>query len=140
MKFETLDIFTRTSAGTDIIDLTPQVMDRLRRSGIQMGAVTLFIPGSTAALTTIEYESGVINDLKKAIERMAPKDLHYEHNERWGDGNGYAHVRAALLGPSLHIPVVEGRLTLGTWQQIVLLDFDNRPRERHIIMQVSGEK
>jgi len=105
-----------------------------------MGAVTLFIPGSTAALTTIEYESGVINDLKKAIERMAPKDLHYEHNERWGDGNGYAHVRAALLGPSLHIPVVEGRLTLGTWQQIVLLDFDNRPRERHIIMQVSGEK
>ncbi|MBW1721354.1 MAG: YjbQ family protein [Deltaproteobacteria bacterium] len=140
MKFETLDIFTRTSSGTDIIDLTPQVMDRLRRSGIQMGAVTLFIPGSTAALTTIEYESGVINDLKKAIERMAPKDLHYEHNERWGDGNGYAHVRAALLGPSLHIPVVEGRLTLGTWQQIVLLDFDNRPRERHIIMQVSGEK
>jgi len=101
--------------------------------------VTLFIPGSTAALTTIEYERGVINDLKKAIERMAPEDLYYEHNERWGDGNGYSHVRSALLGPSLHIPVIDGKLTLGTWQQIVLLDFDNRPRKRQIIMQTLGD-
>jgi secondary thiamine-phosphate synthase enzyme len=95
--------------------------------------------GSTAALTTIEYESGVIHDLKKAIERMAPEDMYYEHNERWRDGNGYSHVRSALIGPSLHIPLIDGKLTLGTWQQIVLLDFDNRPRQRQVIVQMSGE-
>ena len=95
----------------------------------------LFIPGSTAAVTTIEFESGVINDLRKAVERLAPQDIYYEHDARWGDGNGYAHVRAALLGPSLTIPIVNKRLLLGTWQQIVLLDFDNRPRKREIIIQ-----
>lgn len=133
-------IYTDTTGKTDIIDLTPQINEGLRKSAILSGAATLFVPGSTAGLTTIEYESGVIHDLKKAVERMAPEDLFYEHNERWGDGNGYAHVRAALIGPSLHIPIVEGHLTLGTWQQIVLLDFDNRPRTRHIIMQTTGEK
>lgn len=133
-------IYTDTTGKTDIIDLTPQINEGLRKSAILSGAATLFVPGSTAGLTTIEYESGVIHDLKKAVERMAPEDLYYEHNERWGDGNGYAHVRAALIGPSLHIPIVEGHLTLGTWQQIVLLDFDNRPRTRHIIMQTTGEK
>ena len=129
----------RTSAQTDIIDITPQVREEIRRSAIRNGHVTLFVPGSTGALTTIEYESGVINDLRKAIERIAPRDLYYEHDERWGDGNGYSHVRAALLGPSLHIPLIDGTLTLGTWQQIVLLDFDNRPRNRKIIMQIVGE-
>ena len=129
----------RTSAQMDIIDITPQVREEIQRSAIRNGHVTLFVPGSTGALTTIEYESGVINDLRKAIERIAPRDLYYEHDERWGDGNGYSHVRAALLGPSLHIPIIDGRLTLGTWQQIVLLDFDNRPRNRKIIMQVVGE-
>jgi secondary thiamine-phosphate synthase enzyme len=129
----------RTSAQTDIIDITPQVREEIQRSAIRNGHVTLFVPGSTGALTTIEYESGVINDLRKAIERIAPRDLYYEHDERWGDGNGYSHVRAALLGPSLHIPIIDGRLTLGTWQQIVLLDFDNRPRNRKIIMQMVGE-
>jgi secondary thiamine-phosphate synthase enzyme len=104
---------------------------------VKDGTVALFIPGSTAALTTIEFESGVINDLKKAIERMAPEDIYYEHNERWGDGNGYSHVRAAIFGASLHIPIVEGKMVLGTWQQIVLLDFDNRPRRRRIIVQIS---
>lgn len=128
-----------TTANTDIIDLTPQVREEIRRSAIRNGHVTLFVPGSTGALTTIEYESGVINDLRAAIERIAPKDLYYEHDERWGDGNGYSHVRAALMGPSLHIPIIDGRLTLGTWQQIVLLDFDNRPRNRKIIMQMVGE-
>jgi len=140
MPAEVHHIYTDTTGKTDIIDLTPQVNEALRQSGILSGATTLFVPGSTAALTTIEYESGVIHDLKNAIERMAPEDLYYEHNERWGDGNGYAHVRAALIGPSLHVPVVEGHLTLGTWQQVVLLDFDNRPRTRHIMMQITGEK
>ena len=133
-------IYTKTSENTDIIDLTPKVVESLRRSAVQNGAITLFIPGSTAALTTIEFESGVINDLKKAIDRLAPENQYYEHNERWGDGNGYSHVRSALMGPSLHIPVIDGKLTLGTWQQIVLLDFDNRPRERLIIMQAQGEE
>jgi secondary thiamine-phosphate synthase enzyme len=90
-------------------------------------------------LISIEFESGVINDLKKAIDRIAPQDIHYEHNERWGDGNGYAHVRAALLCPSLHIPLIDGKLILGTWQQIVLLDFDNRPRQRQVIIHLAGE-
>jgi secondary thiamine-phosphate synthase enzyme len=133
------NIVIETSAKTDIIDLTPHVREEIERSAISNGAVTLFIPGSTAALTTIEYESGVIHDLKKAIERMAPDDIYYEHNERWGDGNGYSHVRSALIGPSLHIPLIDGKLTLGTWQQIVLLDFDNRPRKRQVIVQMLGE-
>ena len=129
----------RTTSDTDIIDMTPRVQEEIQRSAIRNGHATLFVPGSTAALTTIEYERGVINDLREAIERIAPKDLYYEHDKRWGDGNGYSHVRAALLGPSLHIPVIDGRLTLGTWQQIVLLDFDNRPRKREIVMQIVGE-
>jgi len=139
MTVQNFHISVQTTGQTDIFDLTPQIIKEVKRSSVRDGAVTLFIPGSTAALTTIEFERGVINDLKKAIDRMAPKDLYYEHNERWGDGNGYSHVRAALIGPSLHIPITEGRMTLGTWQQIVLLDFDNRPRERRIVVQVSGD-
>ena len=139
MTIEAHNIFVKTTAKTDIIDLTPHVTQKITGSSFQNGTVTLFIPGSTAALTTIEYESGVINDLKKVIEKMAPADLYYEHNERWGDGNGYSHVRSALIGPSLHIPIIDGKLILGTWQQIVLLDFDNRPRERQIVIQISGE-
>ncbi len=132
-------ISVKTTAKTDIIDLTPQVREEIELSEVHNGAVTLFIPGSTAALTTIEYESGAINDLRKAIERRAPEDLYYEHNERWGDGNGHSHVRAALLKASLTVPFVEGRMTLGTWQQIIYLDFDNRPRRRELIVQVLGE-
>ena len=138
MVLEVTEISIKTTEKTDILDLTPKVREVMERSNIQNGTVSLFIPGSTAALTTIEYESGVINDLKKAIERLAPENAYYEHNERWGDGNGYSHVRAALLGPSLHIPMIDGKLTLGTWQQIVLLDFDNRPRKRKIIAQILG--
>jgi secondary thiamine-phosphate synthase enzyme len=129
----------QTTGKTDVIDVTGEVAREVRQSSVRDGAVTLFIPGSTAGLTTIEFESGVINDLRKAIERMAPEDIYYEHNERWGDGNGYSHVRAAIFGPSLHIPIIEGKMTLGTWQQIVLLDFDNRPRTRRIVVQISGE-
>ena len=139
MPVKNYHIFMHTTGECDIIDITQQVTKEVKRSSLQNGAVILFIPGSTASLTTIEFEGGVINDLKKAIERMAPEDINYEHDMRWGDGNGYAHVRAAMIGPSLHIPIIEGRMTLGTWQQIVLLDFDNRPRERHIVVQISGE-
>ena len=135
----TQKISVPTTSHTDIVDITAQVETAVRTSGVGTGAAILFIPGSTAALTTIEYEEGAISDLMKAIERLAPSDISYEHNNRWGDGNGYAHVRAALLGPSLHVPIVEGLLALGTWQQIVLLDFDNRPRKRQILVQMIGE-
>ena len=130
----------RTTSKTDLIDITPKVADILHQTDLKDGLMVLFIPGSTAALTTIEFESGALNDLKAAIDRIAPEDLYYEHNERWGDGNGYSHVRAALLGPSLHIPIIHGKLALGTWQQIVLLDFDNKPRQRKIIVQILGDE
>ena len=139
MPIQVFNIFVKTTAKTDIIDLTADIVKNMKKSAPDEGALILFIPGSTAALTTIEYESGVINDLKKAIDRLAPEDLYYEHNERWGDGNGYSHIRSALIGPSLHIPIIDGKLTLGTWQQVVLLDFDNRPRERRIIAQIYWE-
>ena len=128
----------KTTAGTDILDITDAVQAAVRESGVQEGFAVVFVPGSTAAVTTIEYESGVVDDLRRAIERMAPSGIPYAHDARWGDGNGYAHVRAALLGPSLYVPVTEGRLALGTWQQIVLCDFDNRPRRRRVIVQVGS--
>jgi secondary thiamine-phosphate synthase enzyme len=136
-----IDVFTlaiNTTAGTDILDLTDAVTARVQETGVTEGLLTLFISGSTAALSTIEFESGVVNDLRAAIQRLFPQDISYEHDSRWGDGNGYAHVRAAFLKPSLSIPIAEGSLLLGTWQQIVLLDFDNRPRQRHIQGQVMG--
>jgi secondary thiamine-phosphate synthase enzyme len=127
-----------TAGDTDVIDITRQVADKVAESGMNDGQVLIFVPGSTAAITTIEYESGVVRDLKEAIERIAPKGIPYRHDARWGDGNGYAHVRAALLGPSLTVPFADGHLILGTWQQIVLIDFDNRPRDRHISLHFSG--
>jgi secondary thiamine-phosphate synthase enzyme len=133
------EILIKTTSRTDVIDITSHVLKVLSRSRVTNGSAMLFVPGSTAGLTTIEFESGVINDLKKAIERLAPEDIAYEHNAKWEDGNGYSHVRASLLGPSLHIPVIDGKLSLGTWQQIVLIDFDNRPRERQVIIQLLGE-
>ncbi len=139
MKIFSSTIILRSTAQTDVFDITQSVCKEIDCSGIRNGAVTLFIPGSTAALTTIEYESGVINDLRRAIEKIAPSNIYYEHNERWGDGNGYSHVRAALLGPSLHIPIIGGNITLGTWQQIVVLDFDNRPRSRKVIVHIIGQ-
>ena len=129
-----------TKIGTDIVDITGLVGQHLAQSQIKHGAMILFVPGSTGALTTIEYESGVIQDLADAIERLAPRDIPYAHDQRWGDGNGYSHVRAALLGPSLHIPVVDGRLSLGTWQQVVFINFDNKARRRRLIIQAMGEK
>ena len=131
-------LFFKTSDDTDIIDITPQVSRRVTESGVTEGHVLVFIPGSTAAVTTIEYERGVLQDLKEAIERLAPRGIPYRHDARWGDGNGYAHVRAALMGPSLAVPLEKGRPALGTWQQIVLIDFDNRPRERKVLVTISG--
>ncbi len=128
-----------TTGKTDLIDITREVVLRVRESGVAEGSALIFVPGSTAALTTIEYESGVVEDLNEAIERLAPDSLHYRHDARWGDGNGYSHVRAALLGPSLTIPIIEGKLVLGTWQQVILCDFDNRPRKRQVVVQVSGK-
>ena len=139
MQIRSEELVLRTTAGTDIIDLTGQVQGLLEESGVFTGLLVLFVPGSTGALTTIEYESGVLRDLKRAIEELAPEESHYEHDRRWGDGNGYSHVRAALMKPSLSIPVIGGCLTLGTWQQIVLLDFDNRPRDRRVLIQIVGE-
>lgn len=141
MATTTSTIQVKTSGDTDIIDLTSRVEQKVAEyaSGCN-GFLLLFIDGSTAALTTIEYESGVVNDLKRAIDRLAPRDIAYEHDRRWGDGNGYSHVRAALLGPSLSIPLANGDMLLGTWQQIVLCDFDNRPRQREIIVQVHTSK
>jgi secondary thiamine-phosphate synthase enzyme len=134
---ETISLSTK--GFSDIIDITDHVATVLRRSRIENGSVTVFCSGSTGAVTTIEYESGVIRDLQKAIEKIAPSNIPYEHDRRWGDGNGFSHVRAALMKPSLTIPLIKGRLTLGTWQQIVFIDFDNRRRERNILVQVMGE-
>ncbi len=127
-----------TTGDTDVIDLTDVAQEFVRSGVVQEGLLVVFTPGSTAGITTIEYESGAIADLKRALEVMAPRDGEYEHNLRWGDGNGYSHVRSALIGPSLAVPVREGRLELGTWQQIVLCDFDNRPRRRRVTLQLVG--
>ncbi len=128
----------KTSGDTDIIDITPHVSRKVVESGLTDGQVLIFVPGSTAAVTTIEYESGVVRDFKEAIERLVPTGIPYRHDAKWGDGNGYAHVRAALLGPSLTVPLIESRLALGTWQQIVLVDFDNEPRDRKVLVSISG--
>jgi secondary thiamine-phosphate synthase enzyme len=134
------DTITLSTKGfTDVIDITDEVTKIAGESGIQNGLVTIFCPGSTGGITTIEFESGVINDLKKALEKIVPSDIPYEHDKRWGDGNGFSHVRAALMKPSLTIPVVKGKLALGTWQQIVFIDFDNRERNREVIVQIIGE-
>jgi secondary thiamine-phosphate synthase enzyme len=120
----------------DVIDITSQVQKDLAAAKITEGVVCVFVSGSTAGLTTIEYEAGLIEDLKRTFERIAPQNENYAHNQKWGDGNGFSHVRASLLGPSLCIPVENGRMVLGTWQQIVLIDFDNRPRTREILLKI----
>jgi secondary thiamine-phosphate synthase enzyme len=133
---ETISLNTKGFA--DIIDITPKVSSIVEQSAIHDGLVTVFCPGSTAAVTTIEYESGVIKDLQKAIERLIPSDIPYDHDRRWGDGNGFSHVRAAFMKPSLTLPLIQGRLTLGTWQQIVFIDLDNRERQRKLVVQIVG--
>ncbi|MFQ5904219.1 MAG: secondary thiamine-phosphate synthase enzyme YjbQ [Candidatus Binatia bacterium] len=138
MKVHTNKLVEKTQGYCDIIDITAKVQDQIQKEKIQRGLATLFVSGSTAALTTIEYEPGLIKDLKELLERFVPSNKKYHHDDRWGDDNGFSHLRASLFGPSLQIPIESGRLLLGTWQQIVLLDFDNRPRTREIVIQILG--
>ena len=131
--------FSVTTGGfTDVLDITGQVRELAAQSGVEDGVVHVFVEGSTAALSTIEFEPGAVRDLKEALERIAPMNAKYHHNEAWGDGNGFAHLRAALMKPSLSVPLEAGRLLLGTWQQVILLDFDNRPRRRTVHVRVTS--
>lgn len=138
LQISTKTLQINTNGNTDVQNITDRVKELLKKVELTNGTVTLFVQGSTAALTTLEFESGVIADLGVMFERIASADLPYQHEARWHDGNGHSHVRAALLGPSLVVPFTDGRLTLGTWQQIVLVDFDNQPRRREIVVQFMG--
>jgi len=128
-----------TKGSTDIIDITSQVISVVSKSKIKDGVATVFVSGSTGGLTTVEYEPGMVQDLKTYFEKIAPVSGHYEHNVRWHDGNGYAHVRASFLGPDISVPFIDSKLQLGTWQQIIFIDFDNRPRSRELIVQIIGD-
>jgi secondary thiamine-phosphate synthase enzyme len=139
MTVITKDITLQSRGNCDIIDITSQVAKNVKESGVNSGIVTLFIVGSTAGITTIEYEPNLLSDFKNMWDRTIPQNIPYEHNKTWGDGNGHSHVRASTLGASLIIPFVNKKLTLGTWQQIVFVDFDNRPRSRKIAIQILGE-
>lgn len=139
MTIKTVRIELNTRGNADIQDITGQVETSVNQSGIENGIVTIFTPSSTSALTTIEYESGCLSDLRRVFDEIVDPDRHYAHNARWGDGNGHSHVRAALLGPSLTVPIINGQLTLGTWQQIVFVDFDNRSRQRKLVVQIIGD-
>ena len=140
MKIFTAKLTQKTQGFCDIIDITAKVRDVIEKENIQRGQATLFVSGSTAALTTIENESGLVQDLKEFVEKLIPSDRRYHHDARWQDDNGFSHLRASLFGPSLAVPIENGRPLLGTWQQVVLLDFDNRPRTREIIVQLIGER
>src|SRR5918995_4135941 len=139
MKVVSDTIKLQTKGEGDMIDMTSQLSNIVKESKIKNGAVTIFVSGSTAAVTTIEYESGLIHDFPAMLSRIVPKNIEYEHDNTWHDGNGHSHVRASLIGPGLTVPFKEGNLMLGTWQQIVLLETDTRPRERKIILQIIGE-
>ncbi|MGR3303007.1 MAG: secondary thiamine-phosphate synthase enzyme YjbQ [Candidatus Scalindua sp.] len=139
MKVLTDYIEISTRGHTDIIDITQQVEQVLGESRLKNGNLTVFVSGSTAGITSIEYEPGLLRDIPEAFERLAPTGVTYHHDAAWGDGNGYAHVRAAMLGSSFTVPFDNGKLLLGTWQQIVVIDFDNRPRKRSVVVQMMGE-
>jgi secondary thiamine-phosphate synthase enzyme len=139
MSVKSASIQLNTQGNADIHDITDQVKGAVQESGLQNGIVTVFCPSSTSALTTIEYESGALNDLRRLFDEIIDPSRHYAHDARWGDGNGHSHVRAALLKASFTVPFIDGRLTLGTWQQIIYIDFDNRPRRRELVVQMIGE-
>lgn len=139
MTVKTASIQLSSQGHGDTHDITPLIQARLDESELQAGTLTVFTPSSTSAITTIEFESGALADFQRLFEEIAAQDRHYAHNARWGDGNGHSHVRAALLGPSLSIPFMARRLTLGTWQQIIFVDFDNKTRQRELIVQIIGE-
>jgi secondary thiamine-phosphate synthase enzyme len=128
-----------TNGQGDVRDVTRQVADAVSRSGMRSGIVTVFVVGSTAGMTTIEFEAGAIDDLNAVFEQLAPREGEYRHHLRWGDDNGSSHVRAAIAGPSLTVPFVDGAMVLGTWQQIVLLEFDTRARSREVVVQIIGQ-
>jgi len=139
MRVKTGSLSLNTEGHTDIHDITDVIEDVLSQSGLKSGTVTIFCPSSTSGLTTIEFENGALTDLKRLFDEILPQNREYAHNARWHDGNGHSHIRSSLLGPSLSIPFVEGRLTLGTWQQVIYLDFDNKPRRRELVLQMIGE-
>ena len=139
MSVKTARIQFGTRGDAEVHDITDQVAQGVSETKLKNGAVTIFSPSSTSALTTIEYESGAVGDLRRLFDEIIPSNRDYAHNARWGDGNGHSHIRASLLGPSLTVPFIDGRLTLGTWQQIIFVDFDVRPRQRELILQVIGE-
>jgi secondary thiamine-phosphate synthase enzyme len=139
MTVKSLSFQLSTRGDTDIHDITDQIASAVSQSGLKAGTVTVFCPSSTSALTTIEYESGAVSDLKRLFDEIIPQNREYAHNARWHDGNGHSHIRASLLGPSLTIPFVEGQLTLGIWQQVIYVDFDNKPRRRELVLQLIGE-
>jgi secondary thiamine-phosphate synthase enzyme len=139
MTIITSHIQLSTRGNADIHEITDQISQAVTQSGLQNGVVTIFCPSSTSAVTTIEYEPGVVNDLRRLFEELIPANIPYQHDEAWHDGNGHSHVRAAFLGPSLSVPFVSQRLTLGTWQQVIYIDFDNRPRKRELVLQIIGE-
>lgn len=136
----TQELHLSTRGHGDVRDITPDIARMVRESGLRAGIVTVFCPGSTGGLTTIEYEDGVIADLQQVLDEIVPPNRPYRHHLRWGDDNGHAHIRAAIIGPSITIPFTDGRLTLGTWQQVVFCDFDTRPRSRRLVVQILGEK
>ncbi len=139
MPVKTSSIPLTSRGNAEVHEITGQVEKLVAQSGLKDGTVTVFCPSSTSGLTTIEYEPGAVSDLKRLFDEIVPPDREYAHNARWDDGNGHSHVRASLLGPSLTIPFVNGQLTLGTWQQIIYVDFDNKPRRRELILQMIGE-
>ncbi len=129
----------QTRGDGEIVDLTPEMKMAISRSSMSVGIVTAFVPGSTGAITTIEFEPGLLKDVPALMEKLIPRDKTYAHDETWHDGNGFSHLRAALIGPDTTVPFTANRMLLGTWQQVVFLDFDNRPREREVIFQIVGE-
>ena len=139
MKIQTETIEIETVGFSDIQDITPQVAEIVRKHDLKDGTVTVFVSGATAGVTTIEFEPGLLRDFPLLFEQLAPQDAKYHHDMTWHDGNGFSHVRASLLGPSITIPFADRKLTLGTWQQVVVVDFDNKPRRRRIVVQASGE-
>lgn len=139
MPVHTSSIEFSTPGNSEILDITRDVQQKLSETRLREGLVTVFVPGSTGGVITLEYEPGLVRDLREAFERIAPRDTPYHHDRTWNDGNGHSHVRASLVGPSLSVPFRDGQLILGTWQQIAFVDFDNRPRRRVLIVQVMGE-
>lgn len=139
MSVVSMSIELETKGNADILDITQAVAEAVRQSEVLSGTATIFCPSSTSGLTTLEYESGCISDLRRLFDEIIDPGREYAHNARWHDGNGHSHIRAALLGPSLTVPFVDRRLTLGTWQQIIYVDFDNRTRSRQLVVQIIGE-